>query len=73
MVAPRISPRTRGILTDGGISWLEPDGDCRIAMGGLFIERSLEVGRRREPGAAETRFVADLFSPAARSGSCAGC
>lgn len=62
LVAPRISPRTRGILTDGGISGLEPDGDCRIAIGGLFIERSLGGRGRREPGAAETRFVADLFS-----------
>jgi len=62
LVAPRISPRTRGILTDGGISWLETDGDCRIAIGGLFIERSLGGRRQREPGAAETRFVADLLS-----------
>ena len=62
VVAPRISTRTRGILTDGGISWLEPGGDCRIAVGGLFIERSLGRRGRREPGAAETRFVADLFS-----------
>ena len=62
VVARRLSPRTRGILSDGGISWLEPDGDCRIALGGLFIERSLGGSRRREPGAAETRFVADLFS-----------
>lgn len=62
LVAPRISTRTRGILADGGISWLEPDGDCRIAIGGLFIERSLGGGGRRESGAAETRFVADLFS-----------
>jgi hypothetical protein len=62
LVAPRISSRTRGILTDSGISWLEPDGDCRIAIGGLFIERSLGGRGRREPGAPETRFVADLFS-----------
>jgi hypothetical protein len=62
LVAPRISPRTRRILNDGGISWLEPDGDCRIAIGGLFIERSLGGRRRREPGVAETRFVADLFA-----------
>jgi hypothetical protein len=62
LVAPRISPRTRKILADGGISWLEPDGDCRIAIGGLFIERSFGGRGRREPGAPETRFVADLFS-----------
>ena len=62
LVAPGISARTRAILNDGGINWLEPDGDCRIAIGGLFIERSLGGGRRREPGAAETRFVADLFA-----------
>jgi hypothetical protein len=62
VVAPRISTRTRRMLSDGGISWLEPDGDCRIAIGGLFIERSLGRRGRREPGAAETRFVADLFS-----------
>jgi len=62
LVAPRISARTRRILNDGGVSWLEPDGDCRIAVGGLFIQRSLGGSRRREPGAAETRFVADCFS-----------
>jgi hypothetical protein len=62
VVAPRISARTRGILTEGGISWLEPDGDCRIAIGGLFIERSLGGRPRRKPGAADTRFVADPFS-----------
>lgn len=62
VIARRLSPRTRGILSDGGISWLEPDGDCRIALGGLFIERSLGGSRRREQGAAGTRFVADCFS-----------
>lgn len=62
LVAPRISPRTRGILNDGGISWLEPGGDCRIAIGGLFIERTVGGRRRREPNTGQTRFVADLFS-----------
>jgi hypothetical protein len=44
---------------------MEPDGDCRIAIGSLFIER---LGRRPERRAADepgTRYVADMFSGAA--------
>jgi hypothetical protein len=62
VVAPRIAPRTRRILGDAGISWMEPDGDCRIALGGLFIERLGREPRRRVSGAPDTRYVAHLFS-----------
>lgn len=62
LVAPRISSRTRQLLNDAGISWLEPDGDCRIAIGGLFVERLTRSPRRREPAGKDGRFVADPFS-----------
>lgn len=62
LVAPEFGPRTREILNEAGISWLEPDGDCRIALGSLFIERLTRGPRRRPAGAPETRHVADLFS-----------
>jgi hypothetical protein len=62
LVAPTISPRTRSILTAAGISWMEPEGDCRISLGGLFVERLTRAPRRREAGTSGTRFVADLFS-----------
>lgn len=62
LVAPELGPRTREILNEAGISWLEPDGDCRIALGSLFIERLTRGPRRRAAGAPDTRYVADLFS-----------
>lgn len=65
LVAPELGPRTRDILNEAGISWLEPDGDCRIALGSLFIERLTRGPRRRPVGSPDTRFVADLFSGAA--------
>lgn len=61
LVAPGIGPRGRQLLDDAGISWLEPNGDCRIAVGGLYIERL--VGKdRREPRPPGRRYVADLYS-----------
>jgi hypothetical protein len=62
LVAPEFGSRTREILDMAGISWLEPDGDCRIALGSLFIERLTRRPRRRQAGAPDTRHVADLFS-----------
>lgn len=62
LVAPKLGTRTREILNEAGISWLEPDGDCRIALGSLFIERLARGPRRRKAGGADTRYVADLFS-----------
>lgn len=62
LVAPDLGPRTREILNMAGISWLEPDGDYRIALGSLFIERLTRSPRRRPAGAPGTRHVADLFS-----------
>ena len=62
LVAPSIGSRARDILTSGGISWMEPAGDCRISLGSLFIER-LGRGRPRKPmGVKDTRYVADLYS-----------
>lgn len=75
IVAPRIGPRARALLDEAGISWLEPGRDCRIAVGGIVIDRT--IGGRK-PGTAKSRtgsfsldafivpetrrFVADLFS-----------
>lgn len=61
-VAPAIGRRTRDILSGAGISWMELDGDCRIALGSLFVERLGQRRPRKEVGAKDTRFVADLFS-----------
>lgn len=62
LVAPAIGSRARDILSKAGISWMEPGGDCRIALGSLFIERLGRAKRRRSNGAQDTRYVADLFS-----------
>lgn len=62
LVAPELGQRAREILNEAGISWLEPGGDCRIAMSSLFIERLTRGSRRRPAGAPDTRYVADLFS-----------
>lgn len=62
VVAPRLSPRARQILDAGGISWFEPQGDCRIALGPVFIEKLTRERRRKQAGAPDTRYVADLFS-----------
>lgn len=62
LVSPEIGSRAREILSRAGISWLEPEGDCRIALGSLFIERLTRGRRRRPAGSPDTRFVADLFS-----------
>lgn len=66
-VAPTIGSRARGILSSAGISWMEPDGDCRIALGSLFVERLGKDRPRKEAGATDSRFVADLFSGRALS------
>ncbi len=66
LVAPVIGARARGILAGAGISWIEPDGDCRLVIGSLFIERiGSRRPARREADAPGTRYVADLFSGAA--------
>ena len=62
LVAPAVGSRTRDILSDAGISWMEPEGDCRIALGSLFIERLGRDRPRRIAGAPDTRYVSDLFS-----------
>ncbi len=75
IVAPRIGPRARGLFEDAGISWIEPGEDCRIAVGGLLIDRACQGGRRRKAStgagsialdaltvAPGRRFVASIFS-----------
>ena len=65
LVAPAIGARAREILAGAGVSWIEPDGDCRIVLGSLFVERLGGRPARREADAPGTRYVADLFSGAA--------
>ncbi len=65
LVAPAIGARAREILAGAGVSWIEPDGDCRIVLGSLFVERLGRRPARRQADAAGTRYVADLFSGAA--------
>jgi hypothetical protein len=62
LVAPAVGSRTRDILEDAGISWMEPNGDCRISLGSLFIERLSRDRPRRKAGATDTRYVSDVFS-----------
>lgn len=62
VVAPQISARARSLLDEAGVSWYQPDGDYRIAIGGLFIERLVDQSKRRAAGAPDTRFVADPFA-----------
>lgn len=61
LVAPSIRGRSRDLLTSAGISWMEPNGDCRIALGSLFVERLDRSRPRKKVGAKGTRFVSDLF------------
>jgi hypothetical protein len=67
LVAPRISPRSRRLLDESGISWIEADsGDARIVAGDIFIERSSEgASGRWRPEDERRRWVADPFSGAA--------
>lgn len=65
LVAPVIGARAREILDAAGISWIEPDGDCRIVLPSLYIERLGRRPARRDADAPGTRYVADLFSGAA--------
>lgn len=60
VVAPSIGERTRALLRQARVSWVEPDGDAWIAMGGLLIDRLGTGDRRRSP--SQTRYVANLFA-----------
>ncbi len=75
IVAPRVGPRARELFGQAGISWIEPGEDCRIAVGGLLIDRSCRSPRRRMAASRAgitaldafivpdgRRFVADTFS-----------
>ncbi len=75
IVAPRVGPRARELFDGAGISWIEPGEDCRIAVGGLLVDRACRSGRRRTavPRAGSIaldalivpegrRYVADMFS-----------
>ena len=63
LAAPTIGPRSRELMEEAGLSWLELAGsDVRIAAGGLYIERLLRKERRAESGEPGRRYVAAPFS-----------
>lgn len=67
LVAPRISPRSRRILADAGVDWIEAEsGDARIVTDHILIERASEgaTGRWRADD-QRRRWVANVFSGAA--------
>ncbi len=57
-IAPRISPAVRQLCEDKGVSYLDLDGNARIAFGGVFIERMVPA----KP-AAQQRELKSLFRP----------
>lgn len=66
-VAPRISPRSRQILEEAGVDWIESEsGDARIVTEDILIERTTEgASGRWRPEDERRRWVADVFSGAA--------
>ena len=45
-LAPVIGARASGILAGAGISWIEPDGDCRLVIGSRPSSASAAAGQR---------------------------
>jgi hypothetical protein len=58
LIAPYLSPASRELCTENGISFLDYEGNARIAFGTIFIERLLSS--RPEP---ERREFKSLFRP----------
>jgi hypothetical protein len=61
IAAPVIGPRTREVLNESQINWIEFEGDCRIRVGGLSIERTVRRKKTREVLTTERRYVANPF------------
>jgi hypothetical protein len=58
LIAPYLSPASRQLCTDNGVSFLDFEGNTRIAFGTVFIERMLSS--KPEP---ERREFRSLFRP----------
>ncbi len=73
LVAPVIGARAREILAGAGVSWIEPDGDCRIVLRRACSSSGWAAGRRaakpmhRAPGMSPT---CSRAPPCASSGGC---
>jgi hypothetical protein len=60
VVAPYVSPRGAEICAEAGVSFLDLEGNCRLLLPGVYVERRTE--RKRT---APTRRLQSLFSPKA--------
>lgn len=60
VAASWLSPESRDICADAGMSWLDLAGNCRIAFDNVFIER--ETAEKQKPASRSYRAV---FSPKA--------
>jgi hypothetical protein len=58
LIAPYLSPASRNLCTENGVSFLDFEGNARLAFGNVFIERLLSP--KPEPQRREFR---SLFSP----------
>lgn len=65
IAAEMVGPRARQVMDLAKISWVEFEGDCRIAAGPLFIERLGTRPRKKPRNNADRRYVANPFSGAA--------
>jgi hypothetical protein len=57
-IAPYISPAVRQLCEEMGVSYLDLEGNARIAFGGVFIERIVAENSR-----AEARELKSLYRP----------
>jgi hypothetical protein len=53
-----LSPESRSICDEAGVGWIDLAGNCRIAFGGIHVER--ETTKRPKPAARSFR---SIFSP----------
>lgn len=58
LIAPYLSPQSRKLCVDDGVSYLDLHGNARIAFGQIYIEREVEGAP-----AAERRQLKSLFRP----------
>ncbi len=60
LVSPYLSPRSRSICHDHGVAYLDLQGNARLALDGIYIERS--VPTKPKP---EARALRSIFTPKA--------
>ena len=59
LIAPYLSPSAQSLCRDQGISYVDLEGNARIAFNGVFIER---IAQQR-PSSSERRELRSLFKP----------